>query len=232
MSYTQRIFFIAILITGFFCYGSVIAEITVEPIGLMEFIEADDTLTVELTLFNSGEVDVAFDIDLEEIEDEEERQGGPRRDDPGDVLDEFQMPRAPGQSPTYAKNWDTGMMLLSTYQGFIDIVDPEELEVIESFQPGIGNLGDCCWNDGIYYVSIGGQNRIARYDNDMERLDGDLMSPFNPLQGIAVDNENGWFFVGENWNNNRIHVYENVDGNEFGEELGVIDNYRQYMENN
>ncbi|NQT35437.1 carboxypeptidase regulatory-like domain-containing protein, partial [bacterium] len=81
MSYTQRIFFIAILITGFFCYSSVIAEITVDPIGIIVSLENEDQETVEMTLSNDGEDDVAFEIGFTAPPEEEER-GGPRRDQP------------------------------------------------------------------------------------------------------------------------------------------------------
>jgi hypothetical protein len=155
-------------------------------------------------------------------------KAGPRRDEPGDTISSFQLPRAEPQAPTYAKNWDTGMMILSTYNGYIDIVDPEELEVVDSYEPEIGRQVDCAWLNGIYYIQIINSNRCIRYDNDMERLDGDLELPFGSARGISADNENGWF-IGKQFNG-AIHVYE-MNGDELGDEIGSFDNYREYMGN-
>ncbi|MCF7810385.1 choice-of-anchor D domain-containing protein [bacterium] len=153
---------------------------------------------------------------------------GPRRDEPGDEIARFQLPRAAPQAPTYAKNWDTGMMILSTYNGYIDIVDPEELEVVESFEPDIGYQVDCAWLNGIYYILLNNSNHCARFDNDMERLDGDLELPFEDVRGISADNEDGWFIAKQA--EGAINVYE-MEGDELGDEIGSFDNYRQYMGN-
>ena len=65
MVYCQKNLLITALITGFFCYGSVIAEITVEPLGFAVSVEEDGEAEVELVLSNSGEDDVAFSIDYD-----------------------------------------------------------------------------------------------------------------------------------------------------------------------
>ena len=77
-----------IFLITFFC-NSAFSEITVEPFGLSVFVEPEDTLTTVLTLINDGEEDVAYTIDLEGVDREEER-GIPRRDDLGDVIGEFE----------------------------------------------------------------------------------------------------------------------------------------------
>jgi len=86
MVYYQKILLITALMTGLFCSSSVIAEITVEPFGFAVSVEENgDPVEVDVILRNSRNDDVAFEIELEEIE--EEQRGGPRRDDRGDPDD-------------------------------------------------------------------------------------------------------------------------------------------------
>lgn len=151
----------------------------------------------------------------------------PHRDEPGDIIASFQMPRAPNQAPTWAKNWFTGMMMASTWAGYIDIVDPDELEVVRTIQPGLGNQGDCAWLNGVFYVQGAAQNWAARFDNNLERLDGDLRFPY-ACRGMSADNENGWIFIKEA--GGAIHVFE-MDGDELGEEIGSFNDYLQYTNN-
>ena len=77
----------AVIILLFMAISHVFAEVTVDPMGIAAAIEIDDSLTVEMTLANSGEDDVAFSIGFDLIVDEEDRRGGPRRDDLGDVIE-------------------------------------------------------------------------------------------------------------------------------------------------
>ncbi|NQU04583.1 MAG: T9SS type A sorting domain-containing protein, partial [Calditrichaeota bacterium] len=214
----------------------------------MDMLIGDEPRHVPFIIGNEageGRDNLDWFIDIEEVEEEERDASsrtlrttrsdadGPRRDDPGDILAIFDWPRAPSQSPTFAWNRDTGMMLASTYQGWIDIVDPsdpENPEVIESIQPGLGSQNDCAWLDGIFYICIAGQGRCARFDNNMDRLDGDLQIVANAY-GIAADPVNEWFFAKDAWNQNRMHVYAGVVDGELGDELGVVDNYRQYTNN-
>ncbi|MCF7811043.1 T9SS type A sorting domain-containing protein [bacterium] len=187
-----------------------------------------------------GEVrnDLDWFIDIVEVEEERDAFARtisssqndadvPHRDDPGDIITTFRLPRAAEQAPTWAWDRDNNMMMASTFAGFIDLIDPDELEVIETIQPDIGEQADCAWYDGIFYVVILGENYAARFDIDLNRLDGDLQLPF-AAYGLASDPVNEWFFVKETNNRNRIHVYDGIVDNELGEELGVIDNYRQF----
>ncbi|NQT35756.1 hypothetical protein HQ587_11240, partial [bacterium] len=52
MVYYQKILLITALIAGLFCSSSVIAEITVEPLGFAVSIEEDGEVEVELVLIN------------------------------------------------------------------------------------------------------------------------------------------------------------------------------------
>ena len=50
-----------------------IGQVTIDPVGITASMENEDTLTVEMTLTNSGENDVAYAIDFEEPPEDEER---------------------------------------------------------------------------------------------------------------------------------------------------------------
>ncbi len=65
-------------------------------------MENEGALTVEMTLTNSGEHDVAFSIGFDLIVDEEDRRGGPHRDDLGDVIETYEV----GDGLWYGLGWD------------------------------------------------------------------------------------------------------------------------------
>ncbi|MDP8241041.1 MAG: carboxypeptidase-like regulatory domain-containing protein, partial [Candidatus Hatepunaea meridiana] len=58
------------------------SQVTVDPIGMTAALEADEELTIEMTLTNSSNSDIEFSIKFDEPPEDEERHRGPRRDDP------------------------------------------------------------------------------------------------------------------------------------------------------
>ncbi|NQT34837.1 hypothetical protein HQ587_06585, partial [bacterium] len=60
---------------------TVTGEVTVEPVGIPEVIEAGEMIETEIVLTNYGDQDVSFEVDIEEIDlEDDEEQAGPRRD--------------------------------------------------------------------------------------------------------------------------------------------------------
>jgi len=213
------------------CYmGSVRADVVIDPLGIAVSIEGNDEFEVEITLTNDGDLPVSFEIDMDEpeVEDEEQRNGGPRRDDLGDILDRFQMQHFDQgtRGGSWAKDWDTGLMWWSCYEGWVNVIDGEnDYELLRSFQPG-GNCGDIAILNGIVYVTIYNTNQCNRFDTAGDRLDGinfDWVS-----RGIAADPELEVLMVLQDGGQYSIHVYE-VDEDEIGDEIGVIDNHLQYQ---
>ena len=163
MSYTQRILFIAVLITGFFCYGSVIAEITVEPFGFAVSVEEDDEAEIELVLGNSSEDDIAFKIEYELIVDEEDQQAGPRRDDPGDILRRYEIPyvHTIGLAWDPEQNWMWG---LDWSVRRLYAIDVENGEIQVNIQLNQGMVG-LFHHDGVIHAGSYNANRqIFRWD--------------------------------------------------------------------
>jgi len=67
---------------------TVTGEVTVEPVGIPEVIEAGEMIETEIVLTNYGNQDVNFEVDIEDIDlEEDEEQAGPRRDRRGGPQD-------------------------------------------------------------------------------------------------------------------------------------------------
>ena len=61
------------------------AEMSVYPIGVAVSVENEDTLSIELNISNEGEEAVNFSVSYDEVDREEGRRNGPRRDDVEDL---------------------------------------------------------------------------------------------------------------------------------------------------
>ncbi len=61
--------------------NDVFAQVNVDPHGIAVAVEHDDTLTVEMTLNNSGDAEVAYSIHFEIPPEDENQVRGPRRDE-------------------------------------------------------------------------------------------------------------------------------------------------------
>ena len=79
----KKIFFLCLMTITIACLQpvDVIAQVTLEPFGIAVAVEHEDTLTVEMTLNNAGDNEVAYSIHFETPPEEEDRAQGPRRDE-------------------------------------------------------------------------------------------------------------------------------------------------------
>ncbi|MBT7788503.1 MAG: T9SS type A sorting domain-containing protein [Calditrichaeota bacterium] len=79
----KKIFFLCLMTITIACLQpvDVIAQVTLEPFGIAVAVEHEDTLTVEMTLNNAGDNEVAYSIHFETPPEEEDRARGPRRDE-------------------------------------------------------------------------------------------------------------------------------------------------------
>ncbi|MDP8239920.1 MAG: carboxypeptidase-like regulatory domain-containing protein, partial [Candidatus Hatepunaea meridiana] len=209
MVYSKRILLIVTLIIGFFCYYPIIAEVTVEPFGFAVSIEEDNETEIELILSNGGEDNIAFSIDYELIEDEEDRLVGPRRDDPGDVLREFQKPynQIHGLAWDPDNNWMWGI----DFGRRIYAIDLEDEEVV--IDVGVGQtMAGLFYLNGVLHAGGwgGGANNIFRYDTEGEALER-LVLPLNP--GLSYIGSDGEHILNNNFGNRQILVF-NLDDQE------------------
>ncbi len=215
----QKILLVAALIFIFICYGSGTAEIVVIPFGFTVSVEEEGEAEVELVLNNSGEEDVAFSIDYELLEDEEDRRAGPRRDDPGDILAEYDAPCA-----TRCLAWDEndGWMWGLEYDR-LWAFDPENEEIVVS--RGLNTYKGLFYLEGVLFTGGWDNNpwTIYRFDTECNALET-WDSPIN-LNHNFIGSDDVHLFTYQR-QSGEIHVF-NLDDLE---EVAVID-YSELLDN-
>ncbi|MDP8240271.1 MAG: carboxypeptidase regulatory-like domain-containing protein, partial [Candidatus Hatepunaea meridiana] len=164
------------------------AEITIEPFGFAISIEENDETNVELVLRNSGEDDVGFSISDYIIEDENDRQAGPRRDDLGDRIATFEA----GGGWWTGLAWDGERMWGVNHDSRNMIAIDMDGEVEDIAQLNFSNPMGMCWDGEAFWVCSSSTELIYRIDTN-----GEILRSFNPEgtrpTGIAWDGENLWF---------------------------------------
>jgi len=230
--------------------------ITVDPDGSidMNLLVGDednpvDPVDVQMTISNAaGEFrdDLFWEIDFEEVEEEEEERDNARRnvrstsgpvahrDDPGDLLGEF---NGINQQNVYcspaAYDWDNDRMWVSSYNQQISVAytfdnNYEEFEEVLRINNG-GSCMDGAWVNGVFFNNVNGARVVNRWDEEGNRLEAANMQ--QACFGMGADVNEELLFVLDNAQPYPIHVYEvNGDG-EIGEEVGRIGNHTQFHNN-
>jgi len=223
--------FIAVILLALWLYP-VAAEVTVDPFGFAVSIEADDEAELELVLSNSGEEDVAFIIDYNLIENEDQDQVGPLRDDPGDVIDEFDVPQGGRNGYFGGIAWDriNEWMWLTELETVnparFMAIDPEnDYEMVRTFNAP-GQMMGAGWYDGIIYAVNWSNNWLFRFDTDGNNVDN-LQFQFRPTACTTCPEE-GWLLVMNDAGNRDIHIFAIEDN---FREIGTIDNYHNFQQN-
>ena len=198
MSNSQRIILIITLLIGFTCCDSVIAEIIVEPFGFAASVEEDGEVEVELQLSNSGDVGVAFSINYDLIEAPDNRQAGPRRDDLGDVIHEFDVPNGGADEQKVGVSWDwqnDWMWISNNPNSSVVAVDPnDDYNVARTIHiPTPFNVA--CLNGHLYIIN-NDLSSIYHYDTDGENLGNiDLQLDLLGLIILPVDPRSSRFHI-------------------------------------
>jgi len=189
----NSIFLIILLLS----FSTASAQISIIPHGTGVSMEQNDEVDTELILINDYEDPVAFSIDYDLIEDEE-RRNGPRRDDPGELLGQFQSPinniggMAFDGELLWACSYGSDRLVAMTLEG-------EEVHNVGINQDPLsmtfdGELLWCSqWNSGA----------IHRYDLEGNRVDQFNMN-FNEIAGIGSDQDE--FVYMHARQEQRIHV--------------------------
>jgi len=201
------------------------AEITVNPFGFAVSVE-DEIVEVELILSNDSEDDVAFNIGYYLIDDEE-GQIGPRRDDLGDLIDEFEPPQQ-GNVNRHVNGiaWDSDnewMWISESDNRRVIAVDPfDDYEMVAQFDMPDGVSG-LAYYGGVFY-GVGWINHPWLYRTD---ADGENLGNFQ-LQasaGACTCGDNGLLFA---MASQVIYVYDIEDDYEL---LGQFRDYEQFLQN-
>ncbi|MDP8241351.1 MAG: carboxypeptidase-like regulatory domain-containing protein, partial [Candidatus Hatepunaea meridiana] len=187
MTYSQRILLIGTLMIGFFCYGSIIAEVSVEPFGFAVSVEEDAEAEVELVLSNGGEDNIAFCIDYELIEDEDDNRAGPRRDDLGDHIGGFDSPGG----NWFGITWDGELIWALSYAENRMIGIDMDGEIAEDLNANIQSCTGLAWDGEAFWMGSSG-HELVRIDREGDRIAGFRVQGQLP-RGVAWDGENLWY---------------------------------------
>jgi len=191
--FSRQVLFITV-ISFLFTFGvfPAFADITVDPHGFA-VSTIDEIVELEITLLNTGDDPVIYSLSTEFIEDEEERQG-PRRDDLGDVIEEFNVP---GEGAWWTGLCSDGDLIYAyTHNNYhngnmVVAFNPENGEMEDLFNAGISGTTGMTYADGEIWVAHRQENDIKRYDMEGNRL-GVIRMPSDAAVGIAFDGENCW----------------------------------------
>lgn len=150
-----------------------------------------------------------------------------RRDDPGDILDEFRHPRGDDECLKYGFAWEDEnslMLLICEDQRWVSGVNPrDDYEVEWEFQPRQEPIGITCLNGVIYVSEIENERFLREYDIGGGYI-GNLDLRFFP-GSLTSDSENELIFIAENEENFPIYVIA-----EDGDEVGLIENLSEFLD--
>ncbi len=181
--------------------AAAMCQLVVEPFGFATAVDINDESIVELNLINVGEDDIAVNLSVVRPRAERNLQNrGPRRDDLGDIIDEFGI----GGGLWAGLAWDGRLMWGLDYESQrLTCVDLDG-EVVDNVNiEGNEHVGLCFDGEAFWIGYIGDeeQGRIFRIDREGDVLD-DIRVEGGPVFGVAWDGENLWY-TGLMWEEDR-----------------------------
>ncbi|MBM3329604.1 MAG: choice-of-anchor D domain-containing protein, partial [Calditrichaeota bacterium] len=161
--------------------------------------------------------------------------GGPMRDDPGDLIAQFNQPQGAGVniycSPV-GYDRENDLAFITIYNSSILAVythdDYRDFREVRRWQAT--NPMDGGFYEGVVYIcNLNQPTQVWRFDVNGNNI-GNMNAGINAY-GIAFDHEEGWCFIKEQAGNQPVHVYR-MDGNNLGQRIGTINNWVQHAANN
>ena len=212
-------------------FSTASGDVTVDPYGFAVQVEPEDELETEVILHNSGDDEVGYRIRWASVRREEEERRGPRRDDPGDVIQEIEVEHMGclGIARDFENDimWithtligDDGLPVDGFFTGYR--VAGNEVEVVDDIHPNFIPIAGGYY-EGVFYSTVwGANNNMIRYDLEGNNLgDIDIGNPDNSyLMAFTVDPERAYLFV-ITFPEVDVHV---LDINDDFEQVGFIDN--------
>ncbi|MCF7811641.1 carboxypeptidase-like regulatory domain-containing protein, partial [bacterium] len=205
MCYCKRIRLILILTLGLVLSGSATAQVTVDPIGFSAYLEGEAE-QVNLILTNNGNDAIAYTIDYDLIKDEEDRNAGPRRDELGDAINDFQF----NAELWTGLAWDGNLMWGVDYSTGNMIGVDLEGEIREEARINSGYTGLCWDGDGFWASSID-NNTLTQIDNEFDVVQSIRINQ-NMIFGVAWDGENLWYSSMSENDESTVVFQINLDG--------------------
>ena len=207
-------------------------------------LNTGDSEQRQIVISNNGDEDLTYSVEVEVTGEPEQdargrslrgtdRANGPRRDNPGDLLGQF---NGINQNGVYcsAGGWDTDNEVMWVTNSNNEVAaysfddDYENIEEVFTFRTNNWTIFNT-WAQGVIYTTADWQQVIYRWDQEGNQLDQFRIN--FPNFDISADSENGWFFIMQT-DNNAIHVYELDGEGGIGEQIGLINNHSQFHNNN
>ena len=197
-------FFLSILLM--LSCGTASAQISIIPHGLGISLDENEAGDAELILINDYEDPVTFSFDYDLIEDDEDRRNGPRRDDAGDLLRQFNSPI----NNVGGMCFDGELLWGGSYGSHRIVAMTLEGEEVLNFQSNNAPLS-MTFDGEIIWASSWSTPQIFTYDLEGNRIEQFNMN-FGSISGMASDRDQ---FVFMNCNDERrIHVISIEDHQE------------------
>ncbi|MBT3231444.1 MAG: T9SS type A sorting domain-containing protein [Calditrichaeota bacterium] len=196
--------FLSIMLTVFLSTAS--AQISVIPNGIGVSLDENDEGGTELILINDYEDAETFSIDYDLIEDDEDRRNGPQRDEPGELLREFESPLINVGGMCFDGELLWGGDYGNNRIAAVTLEGEEILNFVSNNNPL-----SMTFDGEIIWASNWSTAEIYTYDLEGERID-QFNVGFNSISGMASDRDQ---YVFMNCNNDqRIHVISIEDREE------------------
>ena len=187
MNFIRALTILAIILPS----SAAICQLEVEPFGFAASIDVDEEMIVELNLINLGENDIQVSLHALRPPDRNHQDRGPRRDDLGDVVDEFNI----GGELWAGLAWDGELMWGLEYQQQRLTAVDHDGEIVENVNiEGEQHVG-LCYDGEVFWTGYLGdedQARIFRVNREGEVL-GSIAVEGGAVFGVAWDGENLWY---------------------------------------
>ncbi len=192
-------------------------EISVDPLVIESEINYGDSQNLTINISNTGDEDLIFTVQSEPIAEPDQDTGdrtirqtfrnyksGPRRDEFGDVIAEYNV----GQGPWSGLAWDGEFMCGIRYDSRTMIIfDPGIMEVIEEIEIPIYDQGYGLVCQGSLFwasvVSRRNSNDIMRFDREGSRP-GRIRIERAPVHGIAFDGRHIYYHADDQDGNRTV----------------------------
>ncbi|MBT3232035.1 MAG: T9SS type A sorting domain-containing protein [Calditrichaeota bacterium] len=224
MSVKKMIFVSLILLLSL--NDHIIAEIKVDPNGFAVAV-GNDVGEIELVLSNSRDEEVQFNVDYRLVDVNNERNAGPRRDDLGDIINEFNVRIGGINEQKVGVSWDfenEWMWRSNNPNSAVYAIDPnDDFNIVREINIQTPFNVACLY--GQLYVVNNALNSIFHYDTEGNNL-GEINLGYN-VGAITRSEELGLLFI-MNDPDRAFHVFTIDEDGLPDEELGVIPNLGQW----
>jgi hypothetical protein len=166
----------------------VLGQIEIDPYGFGVSMEEGENSQVQVIISNISEDNLNYEIDARLVEEEDERRGGPRRDDLGDVIRSIEV----HAGRWIGLAWD-GELLWGSDQRDNWRMTPVNMdgEVLDQVNVEINNYYGSCWDGENFWLAHYNDSRLARVDREGRLLNAIQINaqPF----GMTCDGETLWY---------------------------------------